>query len=152
MSIFHRLNPPIEVDTPDRGRAWAFWMIDYTMHGNMVYGCVIKKTGEIWWYENPKIVHAPCETFGIRLDEIKECEAVPEMRHTDDYNDPVLRGLAADDNMFNRKGNGALTWSWVENGYNKSFVGHHPPFGVMADWLLWDGRMTHKFAVASKTP
>lgn len=60
----------MEMDTP-RGRALAFWMFDYAMNLNVVYGCIIKATGEIWWYENHKVRAAPCETSGIRQSEIR---------------------------------------------------------------------------------
>jgi hypothetical protein len=77
--ISKRVEPPIEVDT-DRGRALIFWMLDYTMNLNIVWGCIIKSTGEIWWYENHKIRHAPCETSGIRLGDIKPKESIGELK------------------------------------------------------------------------
>ena len=60
-----RLEPPIEMDTP-RGRALAFFRTDPSSTQSIRWGCCIKATGEWWEYENEHVLHAPCETSGIR--------------------------------------------------------------------------------------
>jgi hypothetical protein len=54
MPTMTRLEPPIELDTP-RGRAEAYFVIDYSTDGALVWVCFQKDTGECWSYKNPLI-------------------------------------------------------------------------------------------------
>jgi hypothetical protein len=70
MAVNARIEPPMEFDTP-KGRALAFWMIDYTQTQDVIYGCIIKATGQIWWFRNKDVLHVPDLTNGIRLADLE---------------------------------------------------------------------------------
>lgn len=117
MSKRMRLEPPIEMDTP-MGRALAFFRTDYTATGNVVWECVIKKTGAFWNFENPLVLHAPCATFGIRVDELKAREERSEAQRLTDL-------VKKEPNWF------SSTWTWADGLLH---YGPEPPFGVTSDW------------------
>ena len=64
-----RLDPPIELDVP-QGRAWAHFIVDYSQDTDIVWGCVIRETGEWWWVRNKEVRSVPCRTWGVRPSEL----------------------------------------------------------------------------------
>jgi hypothetical protein len=58
-----RLEPPIELDTP-RGRADAYFVIDYASDGNLVWVTFLRGSGECWSFQNPVVRKPGCETMG----------------------------------------------------------------------------------------
>lgn len=63
MTVIHRIEPPIELDTP-RGRADAYFLLDYGSGDNLVWVCFQRETGECWSYKNPVVRKVWCETMG----------------------------------------------------------------------------------------
>ena len=49
-----QLNPPIPLDTP-KGKAQAWFLLDYGTEYNLMWVCAIDETGEIWTYQNPDV-------------------------------------------------------------------------------------------------
>lgn len=57
-----RLEPPIELDTP-KGRADAYFVIDYSSDGNLVWVTFVRGTGECWSFKNPYVTKPGCITM-----------------------------------------------------------------------------------------
>lgn len=65
-----QLNPPIPLFTP-KGEGLAHFLIDYSCEMNLYWVVLIKETGEIWTFANPKV--RACKNISLeRLIDGKE--------------------------------------------------------------------------------
>lgn len=80
-----RLEPPIELETP-RGKADAYFVIDYSTDGSLVWVCFQKDTGECWSYQNPLVRMPRNETMG-RGRPIASCGTTQHPGHSQHLTD-----------------------------------------------------------------
>jgi hypothetical protein len=52
---FTQLNPPLPVLVIDKGKGWAFAVIDYGQEHNLIWVTALDENGEIWCAPNPKV-------------------------------------------------------------------------------------------------
>ena len=52
---FTQLDPPLPVTVQDRGKGFAFAVIDYCQEHNLIWVTAITETGEIWCAPNPAV-------------------------------------------------------------------------------------------------
>ena len=50
-----QLDPPLPVTVQDRGKGFAFAVIDYGQEHNLIWVTAITETGEIWCAPNPVV-------------------------------------------------------------------------------------------------
>ena len=62
-TVIHRLEPPIELDTP-RGRADAYFLLDYGSEDSLVWITFLRGSGECWSFRNPFVRKTFNETMG----------------------------------------------------------------------------------------
>ena len=49
-----QLDPPIPLETPI-GKAYAHFLLDYSIEEHLMWVCFLDETGECWTFENPQI-------------------------------------------------------------------------------------------------
>jgi hypothetical protein len=52
--ILQRLEPPITLDTP-KGKAEAYFILDYSYDADTFWGCFMRESREFWWFHNKDI-------------------------------------------------------------------------------------------------
>jgi hypothetical protein len=52
---FHQLNPSLPVTVLDKGKGYAFAVIDYGEEHNLIWVVALDESGEIWCSPNPKV-------------------------------------------------------------------------------------------------
>ncbi len=52
---FQQLDPPIPVHILDKGKGFAFAVIDYGQEHNLIWVTALDETGEIWCAPNPRV-------------------------------------------------------------------------------------------------
>lgn len=53
--MFTQLNPTVPVVVEDKGKGYAFAVIDYGQEHHLLWVVAINDTREIWTVENPKV-------------------------------------------------------------------------------------------------
>lgn len=52
---FTQLDPPMPVEVEERGKGYAFAVIDYGPEHHLIWVTALDRTGEIWCAPNPKV-------------------------------------------------------------------------------------------------
>lgn len=52
---FIQLNPPLPIDIQDKGKGYAFAVIDYGPEHNLIWVTGLNDSGEIWCAPNPLV-------------------------------------------------------------------------------------------------
>ncbi len=58
-----QIDPPLPLETP-KGKAYAHFLIDYSIEENLMWVCFIDSTGECWTFKNPEIKIQNNQTLG----------------------------------------------------------------------------------------
>ena len=53
--MFTQLSPPVPVAVIDKGRGYAFAVIDYGPEHHLIWVTALDQTGEIWCVPNPSV-------------------------------------------------------------------------------------------------
>lgn len=69
-----QLNPSIPLTTP-KGAAYAHFLIDYGEDHHLVWGCLVKETGEWWWLANPEVRGEKNVTMGVKEEASNTCSS-----------------------------------------------------------------------------
>lgn len=67
--MIHELSVPLPVSTP-KGKALAYFLLDYSVDHHLFWICFIDDTGECWTFSNPEIRIQNNPTLG-RMVKIK---------------------------------------------------------------------------------
>jgi len=59
------LRQPLPMSTP-KGRARAYFVIDYGTEHNLIWVCFVCETGECWSFQNPEVSLEPNFTMGTK--------------------------------------------------------------------------------------
>jgi len=63
--VILRLEPPIPLTTP-KGKAFAYFLLDYSMDHNLLWICFLRDGGACWTFRNSQIRLEENETMGQR--------------------------------------------------------------------------------------
>ena len=64
--MIKQLNPPLPLTTP-KGKAWAYFIIDYGMDADILWVCFQDESGECWTWGNRDIRIQTNTTIGRNL-------------------------------------------------------------------------------------
>jgi hypothetical protein len=53
--VILQLNPLIPVTIQQRGKGYAFALIDYGEEHHVIWGVALDDSGEVWWAPNPQV-------------------------------------------------------------------------------------------------
>jgi hypothetical protein len=61
--VITRIDPPLPLDTP-KGRAWAYFILDYAIDFDLLWICFVDETRECWTFSNREIRIVENQTIG----------------------------------------------------------------------------------------